>query len=72
MPELKKDFFDGKDQWDSFDRDQFLIEIVNRLQPELSQNAGHALRAQAQQNQTEEKENAEEEHYEESDEDVPF
>ena len=72
MPELKKVFFDGKDQWDSFDRDQFLIAIVGRLQPELSQNAGHALRAQAEQTQTEEKENAEEEHYEESDGDVPF
>lgn len=72
MPELKKVFFDGKDQWDSFDRDQFLISIVNRLQPELSQNAGHALRTQAQANETEQNQDAEEEHYQESDEDIPF
>lgn len=77
MPELKKVFFDGKDQWDSYDRDQFLIEIVSRLQPELSQNTAQARfaslnSAQAEPNQAKETQDAEQEHYQESDEDIPF
>lgn len=42
MPPLKKVMYQGKEQWDSYDRDMFLSGIINRLKPALEQNKGRA------------------------------
>lgn len=42
MPDLAKVVFQGKEQWDSFARDQFLAKLVENLRPLFKQNIGRA------------------------------